>query len=236
LSVAVRTVVLWAAAVTTLPVRTTSREGLRCSCLLTTSRASLRERVLQCEHPAASVGRAPDELAGRPVFPGLPDQLERRDPSDDHGPLRMWPDQLEGPNGSVMTYSLWRRRDLETVAVPFFDAHPLRSNKYERLPQVLGDRWSDVPEGAQDRGGVSQDRRVGILDEPERKAAKVSGSLGGTLRDCTPGAGSRRAGEDTVRAPWRRGEGGRNDRPPSAATVAALGVTHLPKVAKFLVG
>lgn len=40
---------------------------------------------------------------------------------------------------------------------------------------------------------------------------------GGILRDCTPAA-SRMRGEDTVRAPRRRGEADRNDRPAGAAS------------------
>ena len=37
----------------------------------------------------------------------------------------------KGPNSSVMTYSVYRRRDLESVIVPFFEAHPLISRKQE---------------------------------------------------------------------------------------------------------
>src|SRR5205823_5076832 len=36
----------------------------------------------------------------------------------------------KGPNSSVMTYSVYRRRDLESVVIPFF-AHPLLSEKHE---------------------------------------------------------------------------------------------------------
>jgi hypothetical protein len=45
------------------------------------------------------------------------------------------------------------------------------------------------------------------------------------LRDCTPAASSNR-GEDTVRAPRRRGEVGRNDRPAGAAS-SSQGGAHL---------
>jgi LAGLIDADG DNA endonuclease family protein len=37
----------------------------------------------------------------------------------------------KGPNSSVMTYSVYRRSDLESVIVPFFEHHPLLSRKQE---------------------------------------------------------------------------------------------------------
>jgi hypothetical protein len=37
----------------------------------------------------------------------------------------------KGPKSSVMTFSVYRRRDLGSVIVPFFDRHPLHSRKQE---------------------------------------------------------------------------------------------------------
>jgi LAGLIDADG endonuclease len=37
----------------------------------------------------------------------------------------------KGPKSSVMTYSVYRRSDLESVIVPFFEGHPLVSRKHE---------------------------------------------------------------------------------------------------------
>jgi hypothetical protein len=37
----------------------------------------------------------------------------------------------KGPSSSVMTYSVYRRSDLESVIIPFFEQHPLRSKKNE---------------------------------------------------------------------------------------------------------
>jgi len=37
----------------------------------------------------------------------------------------------KGPNSSVITYSVYRRNDLESVIVPFFDTYPLLSAKQE---------------------------------------------------------------------------------------------------------
>ena len=37
----------------------------------------------------------------------------------------------KGPNSDVMTYSVYRRRDLESVIIPFFDRYPLVSRKHE---------------------------------------------------------------------------------------------------------
>jgi hypothetical protein len=45
----------------------------------------------------------------------------------------------KGPNSSVMTYSVYRRSDLESVIVPFFERYPLVSRKH--LDFV---KWSEV--------------------------------------------------------------------------------------------
>jgi hypothetical protein len=37
----------------------------------------------------------------------------------------------KGPNSDVMTYSVYGRRDLESVIIPFFDRYPLLSRKHE---------------------------------------------------------------------------------------------------------
>jgi len=37
----------------------------------------------------------------------------------------------KGPNSSVMTYSVYRREDLESVIVPFFNRYPLISRKHQ---------------------------------------------------------------------------------------------------------
>jgi hypothetical protein len=37
----------------------------------------------------------------------------------------------KGPNSDVLTYSVYRRRDLESVIIPFFERYPLLSRKHE---------------------------------------------------------------------------------------------------------
>ena len=37
----------------------------------------------------------------------------------------------KGPNSAVMTYSVYRRRDLESVIIPFFERYPMLSRKQE---------------------------------------------------------------------------------------------------------
>jgi hypothetical protein len=37
----------------------------------------------------------------------------------------------KGPNSDVMTYSVYRRRDLESVIIPFFERYPLLSRKHQ---------------------------------------------------------------------------------------------------------
>ena len=50
----------------------------------------------------------------------------------------------KGPNSTVMTYSIYRRRDLESVVIPFFEQHPLRSRKQEDFRQVSRHRLDDA--------------------------------------------------------------------------------------------
>ena len=39
----------------------------------------------------------------------------------------------KGPNSDVMTYSVYRRSDLESVIIPFFDRYPIVSRKHENF-------------------------------------------------------------------------------------------------------
>jgi hypothetical protein len=46
----------------------------------------------------------------------------------------------KGPNSSVMTYSVYRRSDLESVIIPFFEQHPMLSMKqrdFEKFSEVV---------------------------------------------------------------------------------------------------
>ena len=45
----------------------------------------------------------------------------------------------KGPNSSVMTYSVYRRSELESVIIPFFERYPLMSRKHEDFV-----KWSEV--------------------------------------------------------------------------------------------
>ena len=47
--------------------------------------------------------------------------------------------RAKGPNSSVMTYSVYRRAELESVIVPFFERYPLQSRKHEDFV-----KWSEV--------------------------------------------------------------------------------------------
>jgi len=120
----------------------------------------------------------------------------------------------KGPNSSVMTYSVYRRAELESVIVPFFERYPLQSRKHEDFT-----KWSEVvrlmqrkahrTEGgfrrivelafSMNQHGKQRRYRIeDILAEPSETARRVPGFA---------------PGEDTVRPSWRHGEGGRNDRP-----------------------
>ncbi len=50
----------------------------------------------------------------------------------------------KGPNSTVMTYSVYRRSDLESVIIPFFEQHPLRSRKQEDFLKFRGHRLDDA--------------------------------------------------------------------------------------------
>jgi hypothetical protein len=39
----------------------------------------------------------------------------------------------KGPHSDVMTYAVFRRKDLESVIIPFFEQHPLRSKQQDFL-------------------------------------------------------------------------------------------------------
>jgi LAGLIDADG endonuclease len=45
----------------------------------------------------------------------------------------------KGPNSSVLTYSVYRRAELESAIIPFFERYPLVSRKHEDFA-----KWSEV--------------------------------------------------------------------------------------------
>jgi hypothetical protein len=127
----------------------------------------------------------------------------------------------KGPMSRVMTFVVYRRRDLETVIIPFFERHTLRSEKrkdferFARVVRLMESKAHRTDEGfrtiietafSMNRNGKQRRYRLeDVLAEPSETVRR---------------APLRGGGDETVRPPWRHGEGGRNDRP-AAATVGA---------------
>jgi hypothetical protein len=120
----------------------------------------------------------------------------------------------KGPKSPVMTYSVYRRKDLESAIIPAFERCPLRSRKHEdflkfreivRLMKMKAHRTDDgfrrIIELAFSMNKNGKQRRYTleeVLTEPSetvRRALAIAAS------------------DEPVRSPWRHGEGGRNDRP-----------------------
>ena len=72
----------------------------------------------------------------------------------------------KGPNSSVMTYSVYRRDDLEAVIIPFFDRYPLLSRRNEDFLKFREIVSSDARRGASKGRRLSPDRGPGFLHEP----------------------------------------------------------------------
>ena len=102
----------------------------------------------------------------------------------------------KGPNSSVMTYSVYSRRMLEKVVIPFFDEHPLVSNKHhdylkfkevvlsmQRKEHLTGDGFRRIVEVAfsmNQRGKQREHRKEDLIVEPsetQRQAACLQGML-----------------------------------------------------------
>ena len=102
----------------------------------------------------------------------------------------------KGPNSSVMTYSVYSRRMLLTVVIPFFDKHPLTSNKHydflkfkevvlsmQRKEHRTGAGFQRIVEIAfsmNQRGKQRKYRKEDFIVEPsetQRQAACLQGML-----------------------------------------------------------
>jgi hypothetical protein len=119
------------------------------------------------------------------------------------------------PRSAVMTYSVYRREDLESAIIPIFERCPLRSRKQEdflKFREIVG--LMQARAHRTDEGFRWIIETAFSMNENGQRRYKLEEVLGGTLRDCTPSA-SAGGGDETVRSPWRHGEGGRNDRPAS---------------------
>ncbi len=120
----------------------------------------------------------------------------------------------KGPKSSVMTFAVSRRRDLETIIVPFFETYPLRTSKrgdflkfrdivrsMQRKEHLTEAGYREIVTLAFSMNKRGKQRRYtieDILPEPSE-----------TVRQAPDGP----SGDETVRPSWRHGEGGRNDHP-----------------------
>jgi hypothetical protein len=96
----------------------------------------------------------------------------------------------KGPNSSVMTYSVYRRSDLESVIIPFFDANPLVSEKYDDFQKfrriVLAMQLKEHRTEAGFREIVEV--AFSMNQRGKQRRYRLEEVLDGTLRDCTPSA------------------------------------------------
>jgi len=120
----------------------------------------------------------------------------------------------KGPRSSVMTFVVYRRDDLEAVIIPFFERYQLRSAKREdfikfaRIVRLMQSKAHRNDEGFREiiqiafsmnaRGKQRRYRLEQVLAEPSETVRRAPLEM---------------RGDETVRTPWRHGEGGRNDRP-----------------------
>ena len=94
----------------------------------------------------------------------------------------------KGPKSTVMTYSVYRRRDLESVIVPFFEQHSLVSRKREdfaKFAEIVRLMQTDA------HRTVDGFRRIvetafSMNQRGKQRRYKLEEVLSGTLRDCTP--------------------------------------------------
>ena len=115
----------------------------------------------------------------------------------------------------MMTYAVSRREDLRTRVIPFFERHPLNSQKHydflkfreivlamHRKEHLAPAGFRRIIEVAFTMNKKGKQRRYKI----EEILAKPSE----TVRRASPPGGGH---DETVRSTWRHGEDGRNDRP-----------------------
>jgi LAGLIDADG endonuclease len=120
----------------------------------------------------------------------------------------------KGPNSRVMTYAVSGRRDLETIVIPFFEEHPLRSGKsndflkfreivlaMQRNEHRSRSGFREIVELAFSMNKRGKQRRYTIEDILAEPSETVRRAPAGPV------------GDETVRSSWRHEEDGRNDRP-----------------------
>ena len=119
----------------------------------------------------------------------------------------------KGPKSDVLTYSVYRRRDLMSAIIPFFEQYPLLSRKHEdfikfrEIVLMMQQGLHRTDEGfchivkvaftMNQRGKQRRYRLEDVLAKPSETVRRAPVS----------------SGEDTVRPSWRHEEGGRNDHP-----------------------
>ncbi len=126
----------------------------------------------------------------------------------------------KGPNSSVMTYSVYRRTDLESVIIPFFDAHPLLSQKHRdflkfrdvvlamsRKEHGTGEGFRRIVEVAfsmNQRGKQRRYQLTDILPEPSETARRAPAQLELVKIQSEPHGDVGRTAEMTVPPPSLR--------------------------------
>jgi hypothetical protein len=132
----------------------------------------------------------------------------------------------KGPRSSVMTYSVYRREDLESAIVPFFERCPLRSRKQEDflkfrdvvlMMQAKAHRTDDgfrrIVEIAFSMNKNGKQRRYTleqVLAEPSETVRRASLETE-AMRQSDPGGDIGRAAEMTAPSAGSQSVGGNSD-------------------------
>jgi hypothetical protein len=130
----------------------------------------------------------------------------------------------KGPNSSVMTFSVYRQKDMQSVIITFFERYTMLSKKHEdfvkfgevvRLLESKAHRtetgFMEIAKIAFSMNQHGKQRKYTleeVLAEPSETARRAL---------------AHRASEDTVRSLRRRREGGRNDHPTDPGTTRVGG-------------
>jgi hypothetical protein len=120
----------------------------------------------------------------------------------------------KGPRSSVLTYSVYRRSDLESVIIPFFERNPLVSRKHDdflkfkevvRLMQLKEHQTAcgfrrivEMAFSMNQHGKQRRYRLEDVLAEPSETVRRALPPTGGVMRQSDPHGDMGRAAEMTA--------------------------------------
>jgi len=127
----------------------------------------------------------------------------------------------KGPSSSVMVYNVTSRDELRSAIIPFFERHPLRTSKQQdfvKFREII-----DLMSRKAHRTDAGFRKVVELAFSMNRRGKQRRYTIEQVLSE--PSETVRRAlertssSDDPVRSSWRHGEGDRNDRPATQASL-----------------